>query len=80
MIGAGIHDRDLLVVDRSLEAEPGDVIIAVLGGEMVVKRLQKRGQRLFLLPENDSFAPIEIREEMNALVWGVVTYVLHALH
>jgi DNA polymerase V len=79
MIEAGIHDKDLLVVDRSIDPEPGHVVIAVLDGEMVVKRLRLLGKRLFLMPENSAFPPLEIHEEMEFTVWGVVTYVVHAV-
>lgn len=80
MIDAGIHDRDMLVVDRSLEPEAGDVIIAVLEGEMVVKRLKKAGKRVFLMPENPEYPSLEVREEMDFVVWGVVTFVIHPLN
>ncbi|MDX9754175.1 MAG: translesion error-prone DNA polymerase V autoproteolytic subunit [bacterium] len=77
MIGAGIHHGDLLIVDRSIEAEAGHILIAVVDGEMVVKRLAKIRNRLFLLPENSNYPPLEIKEGMELLVWGVVTYVIH---
>ena len=79
MINAGIHDRDLLIVDRSIDPEIGHVVIAAVDGEMVVKRLHKTGNRLFLVPENPSFPALEIQGEMDLTVWGVVTYVIHAV-
>ena len=79
MQDAGIHPRDLLVVDRSLEAISGKVVIAVVDGELTVKRLRKHRNKLWLMPENPNFQPIEIGENMERHIWGVVTNVIHAL-
>lgn len=77
MIKAGIHDHDILVVDRSLEPINGKVVIATLNGELTVKRLYKKGNRVQLVAENDAYAPIDITEEMDFRIWGVVTNVIH---
>lgn len=77
MKDAGIHDGDILVVDRSLEPRSGRIILGVLNGEFTVKRLSRKGRSLFLLPENDEYPVTEIKEEMDFRVWGVVTYVIH---
>lgn len=77
MVGVGIHDNDILVVDRSLEARDGSIIIAVLNGELTVKRLRYKGTRVFLFPENPLYPEILIQEEMTFLVWGVVTAAIH---
>lgn len=77
MIDAGIHDGDMLVVDRSLEARAGKVVVAVLDGELTVKRLERENGRVRLLPENPAYAPIEVPETANFLIWGVVTSVIH---
>jgi DNA polymerase V len=77
MIGAGIHDGDLLVVDRSLRATEKKVIVAVVNGEFTVKRLRKSGARMFLVSENANYKPIVIWEGMDFQVWGVVTHVVH---
>ncbi len=79
MQDAGIHPRDLLVVDRSLEAVSGKVVIAVVDGELTVKRLRKHRNKLWLMPENPNFQPIEIGENVDLHIWGVVTNVIHAL-
>ncbi len=79
MLGAGIHPGDILVVDRSLEAEPGRVVIAVVDGELTVKRLQKDDQGWLLQAENPAYAPIRIREGQELRVWGVVAHVIHSL-
>jgi DNA polymerase V len=77
MVNAGIFDGDLLIIDRSIEAADGKIILGVLNGEFTIKRINKRGKILFLAPENDSFKPIEITEEMDFQIWGVVTYSIH---
>lgn len=79
MLGAGIHPGDILVVDRSLEATDGRIVIAVLDGELTVKRLSLRGKNVRLLPENPDYAPIIVRETQDFSVWGVVTSVIHKL-
>ena len=79
MVGAGIHDDDILVVDRSLEAKTGNVVIAVLDGELTVKRIRIRRKRIFLEPENEKYAVSEVGKESDFQVWGVVTNVVHAL-
>lgn len=79
MLGAGIHTGDLLVVDRSLEAVDGNVIVAALDGELTVKRLSKRGTAVRLLPENQNYQPIEVQPQQEFEIWGVVTNVIHAL-
>jgi DNA polymerase V len=77
MINAGIHDGDLLVVDRSLEPKNNQVVIAVIDGEFTVKRISKYNNKLYLIPENNQFKPIEITDTMDFEVWGVVTFVIH---
>lgn len=79
MTGAGIHSGDILVVDRSLQPKDGSVVIAVLNGELTVKRLTYLGRKVFLYPENPAFKPIEIKELMDFEVWGVVTNVIHSV-
>lgn len=79
MIGVGIHSGDLLVVDRSLEATDGHVIVAALDGELTVKRLSKQGQTIRLLPANPNYQPIAIQPQQDFEIWGVVTNVIHAL-
>jgi DNA polymerase V len=77
MINAGIHDGDTLIVDRALEPADKKIVIAVINGDMTVKRLRKLRGRLYLMPENDSFQPIEVAEGSDFQIWGVVTSVIH---
>ncbi|MFQ5570971.1 MAG: LexA family protein [Rhodothermales bacterium] len=77
MEGAGIHDGDLVVVDRSLQAKDGDVVVAIVNGELTLKRVCRARGRLFLMPENDAYEAIAVTREMDFDVWGVVTYAVH---
>ena len=79
MLGAGIHDGDLLIVDRSMDAAHRKVVIAALDGELTVKRLLHREGRVLLAPENPRFEPIDSTESESVHLWGVVTYVVHKL-
>lgn len=76
MIGAGIEDGDILMVDRALRPSNGDIIIAALDGEFTVKRLELKDKSVRLLPENPNFSPINITAQSNAEFFGVVTWVL----
>lgn len=79
MIDAGIHDNDVLIVDRSRDPKQNDVVIAALDGELTVKRLRKQNGEVWLLPENPTYKPIRVHEDMGFELWGVVTYVIHAV-
>jgi DNA polymerase V len=79
MIDAGIHENDLLIVDRQIPPTHGKIVIAAIDGELTVKRLHKNNNQLFLMPENKKFKPIPITEENNMIIWGVVTNVIHAV-
>jgi DNA polymerase V len=77
MIGAGIASGDMLVVDRSLDAVHGTIVIAAINGELTVKRLSRVDGRVQLCAENNKYKPIEITEEEELVIWGVVTHVIH---
>jgi len=79
MTGAGIYPDDLLVVDRSLEPRDKNVVIAVIDGELTVKRIRIGSRRIALEPENESYSVQQISEDTEFEVWGVVTSVIHAL-
>lgn len=79
MIGAGIFDGDVVIVDRSLKPASGKVIIATLNGEMLIRRLEKVFNKVRLVPETTKLAPIDVDPTGEFSVWGVVTYVIHAL-
>lgn len=77
MINAGIQDGDTLVVDRSLDARNDDIVIAAINGEFTVKRLVYRASRPWLIPCNPEFSDMELTEDMDTVIWGVVTSVIH---
>jgi len=77
MINAGIHDGDLLIVDKSVEPENNDVVVCVINGEFTVKRLKKVNEEIYLIPENSHYQAVKISENMDFQVWGVVTYTIH---
>jgi len=77
MIDAGIHSGDLLIVDRSLTPSHNSIVIAMVNGEFTVKRLRKKNGRIYLMPDNPDFSPIEVSGDMQVEIWGVVTYVIH---
>ena len=77
MAGANIQDGDILVVDRAVKATSGKVVVAILNGEFTVKRIQIETTRVLLLPENPQFQPLEVTEEIDFEIWGVVTYIIH---
>ena len=79
MTGAGIHNGDILIVDRSIAPCDRCVIVAVLSGEFTVKRLRKKGGCAWLIPENPNYKPVAIQDGMDFEVWGVVTNVIHKL-
>jgi len=78
MADAGIHSGDILIVDRALEPSHRSVVIAFLDGEFLVKRVHMKSNKIFLEPENPDFASIEVGEEMDFEIWGVVTNVIHS--
>lgn len=80
MAGAGIFDGDTIIVDRSIKAVSGKVVIAVLNGEMLIRRLEKTFNKMRLIPETPKLAPIEVDASCDSLsIWGVVTYTIHAM-
>ena len=79
MINAGIHDGDVVIVDRSIRPVSGKVIIATLNGEMLIRRFEKAINKVRLIPETKKLAAIDIDPYAEFSVWGVVTYVIHSL-
>ena len=74
---AGIFDNDVLIVDRSLKLANGKIIVAVLNGELLVRRFHKNFSSAFLVPENTRYKNINLAEFSDFSLWGVVTYVIH---
>ena len=80
MNGAGVHNNDLLIVDRSLNPRPGHIVIAVLDGAFTLKRLVLKGETLCLQAENPHYPSIELQQYDNIQIWGVAMYSIHSLH
>lgn len=76
MKDCGIDDGDLLVIDKSLEPQEGDIIVAYVDGEFTLKkvRLDTHGKCLWLMPANEEYSPIQVTEENSFIIWGVLTY------
>ncbi len=79
MLGAGIHDGDLLIVDRAVEPSAGKVVMAAIGGELTVKRLERKGERLLLSPANPDYPSFDVTSREDFEIWGVVSHVIHKL-
>jgi len=79
MIEAGVHSGDILIVDRSLAPVENKVVIAVVNGQLMVRRVCIIWGKRWLVPENDNYQPIELGRETDIEIWGVVTNVIHPL-
>lgn len=80
MIDAGINDKDVLVVDRSLEPRNNKIAVCCIDGEFTVKRIKVEENGVYLMPENSDFNPIQVSEENNLIIWGIVTYVIKKIY
>lgn len=79
MVGAGLDDGDLLVIDRSLEPTDGKIAVCFVDGEFTVKRLKVDKDCVWLMPENAQYKPLQVTEENELIIWGIVTHVLKAV-
>jgi len=80
MEGAGLLDGDLITVDRSLNPENNKIAVCLIDGEFTVKRIVLKGGKLYLKPENKNYSIIEISDNNEFIIWGIVTYVIKKLH
>lgn len=79
MIGAGIDDGDILVIDRSLEPQNNKIAVCYIDGEFTVKRIKIEKECVYLMPENKEFQPIKVTNENELIIWGIVTYVIKSI-
>jgi len=79
MLGAGIHSGDVLIADRSIKKAHGKIIIATLNGEMLVRRYFQEANSTRLVPEHPKMATVQLDAYAEFSIWGVVTYVIHAV-
>ena len=80
MVGMGIHEGDIIVVDRALEPADQRVIVAILGNTCTIKRLEMQPDSLLLHSAHPAYHSIDVTNRLDFHVWGVVTCVLHPLH
>ena len=76
MIEAGLDDGDLIVIDRSLDPENGKIAVCFIDGEFTVKRINKERGKIYLQPENKKYKAIELKENNELIIWGIVEYVI----
>ena len=79
MVNAGLEDGDLIVIDRSLEPTNNKIAVCFIDGEFTVKRLQVRKNKIWLKPENTNYKAIEVKEDNELIIWGIVTNVIKKL-
>lgn len=79
MEGIGIYEGDTIVVDRSIEPQHNHIVLAVVDGDYMVRRLYKRGRTIRLIPENEHVKPLDMMEGQELVIWGVVTVSIRKL-
>ena len=77
MIDSGIKDKDLIIVDKSLTAKPGNIVIAMIDGEFTIKRLSRNNNEVYLKSENRNYPDFNFRSHLDIQIWGVVIYSIH---
>ncbi len=76
MINAGLEDGDLIVIDRSIEPSNNKIAVCFIEGEFTIKRIIAKKNKIWLMPENSSYQPIEIKDNDQLIIWGIVTNVI----
>ena len=79
MIGAGMEDQDLLIIDRSLEHKNNKIAVCLLDGEFTIKRLKMEKDVAWLMPENEKYKPIKVTADNDFTIWGIVNYIIKAV-
>lgn len=79
MIGAGIDDGDVLVIDRSIEPQNNKIAVCFIDGEFTIKRILVEKDCVYLMPENKNYQPIKVTDENELIIWGMVTYVIKSV-
>jgi DNA polymerase V len=78
MKDAGIHDGDLLVIDKSIRPTNDKIAVCYIDGDFTVKRIKIEQECVWLIPENETYLPIKVTSENDFVIWGIVTYVIKA--
>lgn len=77
MASDNIKNGDVMVVDRALDPTNNSIVLAILNGEFTIKRIKKRADELYLIPDNEQYQPMKITKDVDFQVWGVVTFIIH---
>ena len=77
MINSGIQNQDLIIVDKSLIAKPGNIVIAMIDGDFTIKRLEKKNNEFYLKSENHNYPDFDFKNHNDIQIWGVVTSSIH---
>ena len=80
LLQAGIHSGDLLIVDRSIKPQNNSIVIASINGDLTVKRIKILGKKFLLTSDNKKYGNIEINNESDIFIWGIVTKVIHNVY
>lgn len=78
MINVGIGDKDLLIIDKSLEPKNGAIAVCIIDGEFTLKKIMVKAKELYLIPENEDYKPIKVTEFNEFKIWGILTYSIKA--
>ena len=79
MNNSGIYNNDLLIIDRSINPNPGHIVVALLDGEFTLKRLTKESNNYYLKADKENYPAINLNEYIDIEIWGVATYSIHEL-
>ncbi len=79
MIGAGLNDGDLLIIDKSLEPADGKIAVCFIDGEFTVKRILIKSDVIWLIAENKKYTPIKVTPDNDFIIWGIVTTVIKSV-
>jgi DNA polymerase V len=78
MIGAGIYDGDILIIDRSVQPREQSILVCAIDGEFTIKRIKKIDEdTIYLMPDNPDFEPIKVSRDNDLIIWGTVIYSVH---
>jgi len=78
MIGSGIYDGDILIIDKSIQPNANSIVVCAIDGEFTIKRIKKIDKNtIYLMPDNPDFPPIKVSRDNDLIIWGVVIYSIH---
>lgn len=80
MKDAGVQDGDVLIIDKSLEPQTGDMAVCYIDGEFTLKYIHITREAVWLKPANDEYQPIKVTADNDFIIWGIVTYVIKKTH